>query len=91
MEEEAKDYFQPFMTYDEYKNEHKQNAYMIWNTDLVYIGDGGSKTEIISGSTKKELKNKILAIRKYEEEKQFGRNEQKQPPQLLTKLGTFKK
>lgn len=87
----ARDYFQPFMTFEEYKNENKTNAYMIWNTDLVYIGEGGSKEAILYCSSKKELKTCLLAIRKYEEEKQFGRNEQAQPPQLLTKLGTFKK
>jgi hypothetical protein len=86
----AKDYFQPYMTYDEYKN-GKYNAYMVWNTDLVYISEGGAKSEIIGASSKRELKGKIAAIRTYEYEKQYGRNEQGEPPTLATTKGLFKK
>jgi len=86
----AKDYFQPYMTYDEYKN-GKHNAYMVWNTDLVYISEGGAKSEIIGASSKRELKGKIAAIRTYEYEKQYGRNEQVEPPTLASTKGLFKK
>lgn len=86
----AKDYFQPYMTYNEYKN-GKYNAYMVWNTDLVYISEGGAKSEIIGASSKRELKGKIAAIRTYEYEKQYGRNEQGEPPTLATTKGLFKK
>ena len=86
----AKDYFQPCMTYNEYKN-GKYNAYMVWNTDLVYISEGGSKSEIIGASSKRELKGKIAAIRTYEYEKQYGRNEQVEPPTLAITKGLFKK
>lgn len=86
----AKDYFQPYMTYNEYKN-GKYNAYMVWNTDLVYISEGGSKSEIIGASSKRELKGKIAAIRTYEYEKQYGRNEQVEPPTLAITKGLFKK
>lgn len=86
----AKDYFQPYMTYNEYKN-GKHNAYMVWNTDLVYISEGGAKSEIIGASSKRELKGKIAAIRTYEYEKQYGRNEQVEPPTLASTKGLFKK
>ena len=74
LEREAAEQFQPFITFEEYKEGDKRNSYMIWGTNLIYVDEHGGQSEILTGSTKTVLLNKIRAIRKYKEEIDLGRN-----------------
>ena len=74
LENEAEKQFQPFITLDEYKKEHKRNAYMILGTVLVYINEKDDKIEILNGWSKDGLLNELRAISKYKEEIEIGRN-----------------
>lgn len=74
LESEASEIFQPFITIEQYKNEHKEDAYMVWGANIVYVGKGGSQREILVGSSKNMLLGKIRAIKTYREEINMGRN-----------------